>query len=163
MRARNRFKCFISLAFYFWGMIHLALRTTCCSSTLWSYGWLMLTSRGKGHQGLYIPWKVTGMLHSTSALAISVRSLALRIRRYPGLWEPGATTMVSSTPGDQHVRSSRDQSYQSMQELVVKRMCFCVAVKYRRLRLLHQVSGQTGAQRGTSPVLATPRSPWFSH
>lgn len=51
-----------------------------------------------GFYGLYIPWKVTGMLHSTSARAISDRSLALRMRRYPGLWEPGATTMVSSTP-----------------------------------------------------------------
>lgn len=38
------------------------------------------------------------MVHSTSALAISDRSLALRMRRYPGLWEPGATTIVSSTP-----------------------------------------------------------------
>lgn len=51
------------------------------------------------HQGLYMPWKVTGMVQSTSARAISDRSLALRMRRYPGLCEPGATTMVSSTPG----------------------------------------------------------------
>lgn len=43
------------------------------------------------------------MVHSTSALAISVRSLALRMRRYPGLWEPGATTMVSRTPGEESV------------------------------------------------------------
>lgn len=48
--------------------------------------------------GLYMPWKVTGDMMSTSARAISDRSLALRIRQYVGLWAPGHTTMVSSTP-----------------------------------------------------------------
>lgn len=34
---------------------------------------------------------------------------------------------------------------------------------YRRLRLSHRGFGQTGALRGRSPALATPRSPWSSH
>lgn len=51
--------------------------------------------------GLYMPWKVTGDMTSTSARAISDRSLALRIRQYVGLWAPGHTTMVSRTPTNQ--------------------------------------------------------------
>lgn len=50
-------------------------------------------------QGLYIPWKVTGMMTSTAARAISVRSLASRMRRKAGRWpSPGFTTMLRSTP-----------------------------------------------------------------
>lgn len=113
---------------------------------------------GKGCQGLYIPWKVTGMVHSTSALAISVRSLALRMRRYPGLWEPGATTMVSRTPGD-----ASSTSFTVGAGVGQKGCCLCAAVKYRRPRRPHQASGQTEARRGTSLVPAIPRSPWFSH
>ncbi len=48
--------------------------------------------------GLYMPWKVTGDMMSTSALAISDRSLAFKIRQYVGLWAPGATTIVIKTP-----------------------------------------------------------------
>lgn len=71
------------------------------SNTEWqliTLEWLLQISWVMHHQGLYIPWKVTGMSHSTSALAISDRSLALRISMYAGLWEPGAATMVNSTP-----------------------------------------------------------------
>lgn len=46
-----------------------------------------------------MPWRVTGMMTSTSARAISVRSAALSMRRNAGFWEtPGFTTILRRTP-----------------------------------------------------------------
>lgn len=46
-----------------------------------------------------MPWRVTGIMTSTSARAISVRSVALSMRRNAGLWvTPGFTTILRRTP-----------------------------------------------------------------
>lgn len=51
------------------------------------------------HDLLNSPWKVTGILVSTSALATSLKSLAFRIRRYAGFCPaPGLTTTLRTTP-----------------------------------------------------------------
>jgi len=54
---------------------------------------------GSGHARLKSPWNVTGMFTSTSALATSLMSLALRMRRKAGFGPaPGLITMLSTTP-----------------------------------------------------------------
>lgn len=100
------------------------------------------------------------MLQSTSALAISDRSLALRMRRYAGLWEPGAATMVNSTPVGHDARLSLDNFYHGRRRN--ESNVYMLQMTYHHPHPPHQESGQTGAQRGRSLVLATPRSPWSS-
>lgn len=52
-------------------------------------------------QGLYRPWRVTGMMVLTSALASSVSLVASSTSRKPGLSAPGFTTTLNSTPAAQ--------------------------------------------------------------
>ena len=78
--------------FYCWGNVMLSMNTV-----EW---WLLVFVPGGLLKCyfLYIPWKVTGIGQSTSALAISDMSLALRISMYPDFWAPGDTTTVNRTP-----------------------------------------------------------------
>lgn len=112
------------------------------------------------YYGLYIPWKVTGMSHSTSALATSDRSLALRMSMYAGLWEPGAATMVSITPVG---TAQNDHSTSSLTDARAKlNIVFWLLLLYHHPHRHRQGSEQTEAQRGMSQAPAIPRSPWSS-